>query len=481
MSDALTPLRHAYGVEPAGPPPASAGAARVEHEMLRQMRAALDTRTVHRPDASVVGAVLARASEASSVGEAAVPAGPLAPLAAALGLPHEGAGEAPSGETALLAQTAEALDRLPRHRPDPQVLDRVTAYAAEASGEALRAVRSVYGEAEAVVPESPSFVEAEVLRQSREVVERTLASRPRPRPDEAAVGAVLARASEASSVGEAAVPAGPLAPLAAALGLPHEGAGEVPSGETALLAQTAEALDRLPRHRPATSTLEAILTQAALASAPARPAARRAADRPAGRPARRRAPVSVWAGGAALLLAALVAVVLFPSASDPGVTPEAVTVADAREPVAAAEGDGPQIAADVRDEAEAPAPPAPELSAPEPPVLTATAAASVASPARRASAALPPPSASAQPRRADASPTETPVAPAWDADRDLSTLALRVEKLDRETQRLLWDEPAEAFGEPASRTAFTATPGVQAVRAGAPARVVVRPDSTRQR
>ena len=85
--------------------------------------------------------------------------------------------------------------------------------------------------------------------------------------------------------------------------------------------------------------------------------------------------------------------------------------------------------------------------------------------ARAPAARSPEPSPAARPPAA--APTDPP---AWDTPDDVRALSLRLRTLDDDA--LAWDEPAEAFGAPAPAS-LDATPGVQAVRAGAPARARV--------
>lgn len=474
MSDALTPLRHVYGVEPVGPPPARGDDAFAEFEAARQMGEVLDALSLGPPRAAVLDAVHARAAEPST--SVTVADAGLAPLATALGL----ASTAPADpvETAVLTQTADALGRLRRPRPSADALAAVLRAAAEASDEGLAPIRQVYEGVEA----APS-VEADLLRQSRVVVERALASRPQPRPARATTDAVLAAAAHASVRDEAEVTVPALAPLALALGLPTSHGAD--PAETALLAQTSDALGRLPRHRPAAAVTAAIAAQAAAASRPQV----RAADRPAARPTRARRPVGVWAGAAGLVLMAVFAVVVLPQFAPSDVAPQLAAADLAPEPEAAVEP--------------VPEPPATEESsvAPTSPVEAVTLAPAGPSPAatpaptrsrfvqaapRPASAPSTPTitlaSADRAPERAAAvaAPEAAPMGSAWDADDDLRTLALRLETLGQTAEGLEWDEPAEPFGAPV-RTALTSTNGIQAVRAGAPARVVVRPDSTSPR
>ena len=448
-----------------GPAVASA-----EADLLRPVRQAVEralaSRPQPRPSAAAVEAVLARAAESVPT-EAPVADLGLAPLALAAGL-GAGVADASGAEGALLAQTFSALDAVPRRRPSADVLDAVRAAAAEASAatDGLAAVRSVYDEGSAVVS-----VEADVLRSTRHVVERALASRPQPRPSAAAVDAVLARAAE-SAPAEAPVEDPALAPLAVAAGLPVAAAFAPSTNvESVLLAQTLDALDRLPRSQPPADALDKALAQ--IASRPG--SARRAADRSPAPAARHRTPVGVWAGAAGLVLIALVAVLTFPTASrldaaDTEAAPAEAVVADAT-PLAAPP---PEPADEGAADGEVPATPPPSA----PPALVAAATPTAAPAAAPVQAARP---AQAQTRLATATTADRPSAPpTWEADDDLRALSLRLQELDRETGGLVWDEPAETFAMPAVGPTSAFTPGVRAVREGAPpARVRYRPDSSR--
>ena len=281
----------------------------------------------------------------------------------------------------------------------------------------------------------------------REALGRAFASRPQPRPSADAVEAVLARAAEAS-------------------GVESEPVLEVPAVEGALFAQSLRALDRLPRPRPSATTLDAVRLAAATASAEARPAAdrpARAADRAPALPLYRR--TSVW-GGAALVMAALVAVVVLPfggvASEEPLAVPEVAEAADAA-PVAVEE-----------PEASEPDVPTPS-AAPSPPLAASAAASGLAAVVER----RPPPPAGAQ---LASQPTAPPQAapPAWETPDDVRMLSLRLQELDAE-DALAWDDaPAEAFGVPTAPS-VQAAPGIQAVREGAPAvpaRARLRTDST---
>jgi hypothetical protein len=464
MSDALTPLRHAYDVEPAGAPVAPGSAGHPEQEALRQMRDLLDAWPAPSPAPAAVAAVEARAAVvAAAVAQtdaalahafAARPqprpsedavAAVLARAAEPVGPATDALPAASPVEAAVLGQSLQALDRLPTLRPDASVLAAIEAHAAEASS-ALAAVRSVYLDAPAA-----DSVEAEALRQSRDAVERALASRPRPRPSEAAVAVVLARAAEAA-------------------GVEAEPAVDAPAVEGAVLAQSLQALDRLPRPRPSAATLDAVRLAAATAGTT------RAADRPArpvdrapARPTRRRMPVGVWAGAAGLLVAALAAIVVLPSGGAESDAPVALATAEATEAPAAAEPV--TRVAPAADEPEA------DLDA------TAPAAAGGGLAAASAIAGfVPAPTRAEQPAQQPAAPALQPVAaasrpataaaapdpPSWEMSEDVRALSLRLQELGSEDD-LAWDDvPAEAFGQPSTPSAGTA-PGLQSVRAGTPA------------
>jgi hypothetical protein len=375
-----------------------------------------------RPSEDAVAAVLARAAEPVGPATDALPA-------------------ASPVEAAVLGQSLQALDRLPTLRPDASVLAAIEAHAAEASS-ALAAVRSVYLDAPAA-----DSVEAEALRQSRDAVERALASRPRPRPSEAAVAVVLARAAEAA-------------------GVEAEPAVDVPAVEGAVLAQSLRALDRLPRPRPAAATLDAVRLAAATAGTT------RIADRPVDRapalPTRRRVPVGVWAGAAGLLVAALATIVVLPFGGAESDAPVALATAEATEAPAAAEPvtrDAPAV-----DEPEA----ALDATAPAAAGGGLAAASAIAgfvpAPARAepppqqpAASTLQPVAAASRPAAAAAAPDP----PSWEMSEDVRALSLRLQELGSEDD-LAWDDvPAEACGQP-TPSAGTA-PGLQSVRAGTPA------------
>ncbi|MEM6289524.1 MAG: hypothetical protein AAF845_20460, partial [Bacteroidota bacterium] len=200
MSDSLTPLRHVYGVEPVGPVPAPGEPGHVELTLLREMREALDALPDAAPEASATEAVHGYAVSAevallrstAAALDHAVRLGDRAPdadvLASVLARASEGA---------LLSGSLDALAHLPAAQPDADVVARVLAHAEAA--DPLAAVRHVYADAPAPATEA-GLVEAALLRQSGEAVDRGARSRPQPRPAEAAVAAVLARAAAASAL-----------------------------------------------------------------------------------------------------------------------------------------------------------------------------------------------------------------------------------------------------------------------------------------
>ena len=415
MSDALTPLRQVYGLEPASGPETP------EHGVLRALRDALDARPPLAPPADVLDAVLARAAE---------PRGALAFESDA--------------QAAALAPILDALDRVPRPSPPDSVVAAVEARAAEAAG-SLAAVRHIYQDAPAPEAGTLAAVESDVLRSTREAVERSLRSQPQARPSQAAVDAILARAAEPQAQ-EEPVPA------------------ESPV-EEAVLTQSFQALDRLPRYAPSAAALDAVIAAAAVPPVPkARPARPAAAPRDrAAAPVRRR-PVGVWASAGALALAAVFALTLLPREAAAPEAPAALAVAEQAEPA-------PQPPAETDAEAVTP-PPAAPAPTPFSSALAANQAAAAFAPAVERpssgpSAPAPPPSRAA-PRVAPPTPAvasaEAPAAaplPAWEASDDVRALSLRLQELD--TDDLAWDEPTEAFG--ARPAAASGTPGVQAVGA----------------
>ena len=378
-------------------------------------------------------------------------------------------------ETELLRGMRRVLDARPSDSPSESVIAAVLDRATSASASA----QSLY---DAYAASAPLTGEAELLRQSREVLDRARVSRPQPRPSDAVEALILARAADATQVQRDVVPESlELAPVAAVYGLATND-----SAEAALLGSTRDALDRLPIHQPDASTLDAILAQAALASSPSKPEAivQVAPDRVAVAPAaRRRRMGGIWAGSAALVAVALIAVFAFPF--DEAVETEAV-LADAS-PVAAQAEQAPTDAdADVVELAEEslPAASAPLAAVPPARIVQRTAprgpSASDVTPVRAERRAASPrpasPSVAATPLEeaalADAA-SNSASTPEWDVSDDVRLLSLRLQELRRQNQGLSWDEPAEAFGAPAA--SGTTQPGIQAVREGAvPARALVR-------
>lgn len=417
--------------------PALEGESDVESAVLDQSLRALDALHTPSPRASVLEAVLARAAEASDQQQADLDA-------------------ASPVEAAVLDQSLQALDRVPRPSPDASALEAVLAFAAQAGvSDGLEAVRHLYADGPAV-----GGVEADVLGQSRAALERAFTSRPQPRPSALALEAVLARAAEAS-------------------GLAAEPVLEVAPVEAALMAQSHRALDRLPRLGAPAASLDAIRIAAATASSEAA-----AALAPASTPAVALPPSSTrwWAGAGALVLAALVAVVLLPNALQSDGAQEVAALEDAFPAVAlldTAPTAEPVPADDVLEADSESAPATPSAASP----LVASAAVSGFVPVnevrsqaqtRSARSVPPPPSASAPSPAASSA-----AAPAWDAPDNVRALSMRLEELDLE-DAIDWEEPAEVFGVPATRSR-TATPGIQAVREGAAPAPVTIPDSTRQR
>ena len=450
MPNPLAPLRHVYDVEPPTPagdpaPPADP----VETALLGQMRHVLDACPSESPRRAAVEAVLDRAAAGSTA--------------------H-----------ASLGSLSRALDAQPSESPSDAAVGAVLARAADASS-STQSVRDAYAAT------GPLAGEAEVLRQSRLVLDRAVATRPHSRPSSDVEALVLARAADASGVVPDAVPSDlALRPVAAAYGLATE-AGV----EATLLASTSDALQRLPVRQPEAATLDAVLAQAALASAPAEspadaapaPAADRAA---APLVASRRRSRGLWAGSAALLAAAIIAFVMFPTASPSNELEAVASVADL--PADAESDSAPASAEPATPVAPQPAP-ALAAAAPAPRVVQRTAprgpSASELTPVRAQRAVSPPPAAGpTSPRAPDtealADELATASVPAWDVEDDVRVLSLRLQELRRQNQGLAWDESAEAFGAPASGA--SATPGIQAVREGAaPARaqIRVRADSAR--
>ena len=447
MLNPLAPLRHVYDVEPptpAGdaPPPADP----VETALLSGMRRVLDARPAETPSRLAVEAVLDRAAARSAAH----------PAFDALG---------------------RALNAQPPASPSDAAVEAVLARAAAASS-ADQSVRDAYAATAALAGE------AELLRQSRLVLDRAIASRPRSRPSADVEALILARAADASGVVRDVAPSDlALRPVAAAYGLATE-AGV----ESSLLASTSDALARLPLRQPEAATLDAVLAQAALASAPVAPDAipprAPAADRAAVPLASRRTR-GVWAGSAALLAAVVIAFLMVPSGAPSSDAEAVVAVAEPSAPEAEA---APALTPAEQETPAAPQP-APALAAavPAPRVVQRTAprgpSASEFTPVQAVRPAPPPVAASARSApdglsdEVAAAPTSVP---SWDVDDDVRLLSLRLQELRRQNQGLAWDESAEAFGAPADAAGGSA--GIQVVREGAaPARaqIRVRADSAR--
>ncbi|HIG74246.1 MAG TPA: hypothetical protein EYQ24_06635 [Bacteroidetes bacterium] len=439
MSDGLSVIRRVTSGAPDDSPEAA---------LLAQSLAALDALPAASPNDEVLARVHARAAEASRLAE-------FAALRGALGLGPI----VDSAEAAVLAQSAAALDALPAYVPEPQ---RVRAVEREGERASLAAVLAT---ADGTYPQTP---EGDLLRQSA----AALAALPREAPSDEALAAVMARAAEAS-----------MAPVLAAYG---EGDAP-PTVEAAVLDQSRQALDALPRYEPSGEAVAAVLSAAAVTPpvaapvAPASAAPRRAADRAAQPNRQPRRRTGVWAGLATLAVAVIAAVVfLEPPAAVP--EPEVASIADAQ-PLAAPTPAEPQAETGV--EAEAPAPAPPVASVPEAQVFRRTApsgpAAEDIAPVvqRRETASAPAPASASL--IADAAPA--PQATDWDAGEDVRLLSLRLRQLREQNAGLEWDEPAVAFG--ASGPSAGTTPGVRSVREGAPAGAArirpIQPDTTTRR
>ena len=423
---ALAPLLAAYGDAPAV---ATGAAGHAEQEALSQMRRVLDAQPSLAPSGAAVAAVLARAAEPAPDALPAV---------------------SPS-EVALLGQSLAALDRLGRPRPPADLVARVEARAAEASA-AVGAVKHAYEGA--AVPSSRVKASALALVvQGRDVLDRAFAARPQPRPDETTVAAILARAAEATAVG--VEPRAEAAPV-----------------EAAVLAQSHRALDRLPRRRPSTEALDAVLVAAATAAATTAappPVTAPTAGTPATAvPSALFARPYAWVGAAALAAAALAAVVVLPlggPAAESVIEPAAF-VADVSVPEPTGEEEAVEAA------------PAAPLAAVAPALVQETRRV----PSGPAPSEPPAPRRAARVAAAPSAATITEPTPSWDPTDDVRTLTLRFDDIDEDD--LGWDEPAEAFGAPATR-AGVSSPGVRVVREGAaPARSArpapARPDSTQR-
>ena len=452
MSDALTPLRHAYGVEaPGAPAPGAAvepgAGGHAEAALLAQTRAAVEAAVVaqdRQPPVATLDAVLAEADRASAAA--------LAPLAA---------------------------------------------------------VRALYGEP-ATAGADP--VEAALLAQTRAAVEQTVDARPS-RPASSTLDAILAAAAAATARAprpDVAVDVPALAPLAVTYGLPLAAGAAPDTAETQLLVQTRRLLDDRPvAAGPSAAAVAAVLARAASFGTPPAvetPVAQPVGDRAPVRAARSYRRIGAWTSAAAVAVALIVA--LLPRTAKAPEAPAGTQAADVvatltpetsgATPDAATETPEAQVALPAESFAALPPAPAPPAASPAPD------ARQIATPQPEGAKALPaapPPAPAATPRRdatlrsaparpaaprAEADPTTalasadvTPTAAddAWDAPADVRVLSLRLQALGRGTTGLAWDTPAEAFGAPATSTVGRATPGFQSVRESIPsARVRLRTD-----
>ena len=403
MSDALTPLRRAYGVEAPGDiralaAPGSAESA-VEAALFSQGRTALNATVAaqdRRPSASVLEAVLAEAAQASAQA--------LAPLAAVRALYHRlpartapaaVRADVPAVEAAILAQTRAAVEQTVDGRtqsPSAVTLAAVSAYAASATRLAARPDAPVeaadlwplaiaYGLPTTFVSDAGP-VEIPLLIQTRALLDAA----PAEHVSEASVAAVVARAAEASRlapVPDAAVAPPALAALAVAYGLPLAASAGTPGvAETVLLVQTRGLLDAAPAAGgPSGAALAAVAARAA--GATMRPeadrplAARPAADREPVRAVRPSRRVGAWSSAAVAALALVV--FFFPRSAG---APE-VPGAPAPAPLATA-----ALAGDATE---------PSVSEPSPDVLAPDTGALVASAAPASSSAFASPGAPATP------------------------------------------------------------------------------------
>lgn len=479
--NALDPIRHAYG-EAEGTPPATGEPGHAEYRLLRSTRDVLDALPRERPDAAVLDAVKAAAAAYARQ-----------PLLAAYGEAAPPAADDPRhAEYALLQGTRVVLDRMPKPRPDPPVLDAVEAAAREA---ALAPLRHAYGEAEGTppAPGEPGYAEYELLRSTRAALDAL----PRVRPDASVLDAV-----------KAAAKARALRPVMAAYGEAEApAAGDLQHAEYALLQSTREVLSRAPKARPDAAVVAAISAAAAGATAvpvaPARPAARPPAPggpRPAAdRPARGRVlpfgRLPAWVGTAAML-------VIIATAGIWGLN-ERPTRTPSPEPSAQV-APVPEAEEQASSDPAAPRSPAPgeDLVAQAAPPTSGPPPGPMAAEGRARGAAPPPPAAPA-PRPQARAPQESaaalaaraaepslhdtasagrgadeegmPVA-AWEAGADVRLLSLRLQQLAETSEGLSWDAPPIPFGA-AGALAGERLEGVQAVGAG-PAHIEVRMRTT---
>lgn len=162
------------------------------------------------------------------------------------GLTPEQASGAEAVEAAVLAQSLQALDALPREQPDAAVLARIADAAAAASElDALAAVRGACG-----LGPVQHTAEGALLAQSVAALDALPAAAPSPEAERA----VEAHAHEATFAPLHAASGG-----AEALDGPEASAGP----EAAVLAQSLRALEALPSYAPSPEALAAVLARAA--------------------------------------------------------------------------------------------------------------------------------------------------------------------------------------------------------------------------
>lgn len=241
MSDGLSVIRRAYGLDA----PDASDASGAEAAVLTQSMAALDALPRQRPDADVLAAVAARAANASR--EDAL--GPLREVIAS-----DGALTSASGaEATLLAQSLLALDTLPTASPSPEAVAAVLARAEAAS---LEPVRLATGDVTGTDVTGTDLTDADADSPEAQILQQSLAALdtlPAYAPSPEALAAVLARAQESA-----------LEPVAAEIGDLAEAGPDSPEAE--ILRQSMAALDALPAATPSPEVLGAVFAYAADAS-----------------------------------------------------------------------------------------------------------------------------------------------------------------------------------------------------------------------
>lgn len=421
-------------------------------------------------------------------------------------------------EVELIQQGRALLEAAPKQAPSSSVLDTVRAFAAGRQREgALRtaAVAVAYGERDAEPGQTLPLAELGVLRQGKDLLEGWTANA-RSIPSEAAFLAVVSRAADATRVApprELVVGDAALQPLALAYGLPLAVGAATDSGaEADLLASTRAALDSLPREVPQQAVTAAVLARAAEMSCPPSPAAasrthaRPAPDRAATEGSTSRRRTGLIAGLTSAAGALVLALVLWPSgantpagvggsqralASD--VTAESAAPAPSAEtadriPQADAEPFVGQMAAglapvDQAVPAERPSRPGgPSNSDIQGAAIASAAAAPVpaSAPLVRERAPQNVSRSSASAEMVEAAPRVSASAPApdWDMPTDHRVVSLRMNELKRANTGIRWDAPAEAFGAPKTVDRSSASPSIRVVREGAaPARARLLRDS----